>query len=272
MCIRDSSGSLPLTTTVSVTDITDVSAVVNGTVTSNGGSKILAMGVCWNQGDVEPTIDDNFIPVGEYTKNGILEEDWNYSVNFNGLSSKTDYNVRSYVANAAGVSYGETIAFSSKAGKTYHALTPDMIDCYTQEIWEGAKENLVDGDPETYWHSAWSNDVGAEVMPLPHHVQITFAQAKNIGGFTFMTRSASARGIDPAQFDMQVSDDGVTYTTVWSSDRFDAKVRPDSNSFTLDKNYSSKYFRIRVLDTRSTGQTCTTMAELQVFEDGLLPY
>lgn len=271
-CDDDESGSLPATTTIEVSDITDINAVVSGAVTSDGGSKMLAIGVCWTTEDVEPTVDDNFVPVGEYTKEGILQDDWNYSINLSGLKAKTDYKVRSYAANEAGLSYGETISFRSKAGKTFHTLTADMIETYTQEIWEGPKENLVDGDPATFWHSAWSDDEGAEVRPLPHYVQITFSEAKYIGGFNFWTRSTSARGIDPAQFDVQISTDGVEYTTVWTSARFDAKVRPDVNQLSLDKNYSSKYFRIRIMDTRTTGQSFTTMGELQVFEDGLLPY
>ena len=271
-CDDEESGSLPATTTIEVTDITDVDAVVSGVVTSNGGSKMLAIGVCWTTEDTEPTVDNNYEPVGEYTKEGILEEDWNYSITLDELTAKTDYKVRAYAANEAGLSYGETIAFTTKAGKTFHTLTPEMLETYTQEIWEGPKESLVDGDFSTFWHSAWSNDEGAEVMPLPHYVQITFSEAKYIGGFNFWTRSASSRGIDPAQFDVQISSDGVEYTTVWTSTRFDAKVRPDANQLKLDKNYSSKYFRIRILDTRTTGQMFTTMSELQVFEDGLLPY
>jgi len=271
-CEEEESVELPTTSTGQVTDITDVDAVVSGSVTSNGGSNILAMGICWTTEDKEPTTLDNFVAVGTYTLNGILEEDWNYAITLDGLSAKTDYKVRAYAANEAGTSYGETIAFTSKAGKTYHTLTADMLETYTQEIWEGPKENLVDGDPSTFWHSAWSDDEGAEVQPLPHYIQITFPEAKYIGGFSFWTRSTFTRGIDPAQFDVQISSNGIDYSTVWTSERFDANVRPDSNVLSLDKNYSSKYFRIRIMDTRSTGQTCTTIGELKVFEDGLLDY
>ncbi|MBS2211117.1 discoidin domain-containing protein [Carboxylicivirga mesophila] len=265
----DEGGSLPVTTTVSVTDIKDVSAVVNGAVTSDGGSNILAIGVCWIQGEGEPTIDDNYIPVGEYTKDGILEEDWDYSIDFEDLSSKTDYSVRSYVANAAGVSYGETITFTSKAGKTFHTLTADMIETHVQEPYEGPKEGLVDGDPATFWHSAWS----IAGVTLPAHIQINFSEEKSIGGFNFMTRFGGANGNDADQFDLQTSADGVNFTTVWeSAEVINALVQPEVNVIAFDKNYTSKYFRIRILNTRSRVGTSTHMAELQVFEDGLLPY
>lgn len=268
-CDDDEAVSLPETKTGEVTDITGEDAVVSGIVTSNGGSKILAMGICWAAGDAEPTIEDNFTAAGEFTKDGILETDWDYSVTLKGLSIKTDYKARAYASNEAGTAYGETISFTSKAGKIYHPLTVDMIDTYTQEGSEGPKESLVDGSLDTYWHSAWSSGV----EPLPHHIQITFTEAKNIGGFEFATRDKYARGNNPAQFDVQTSTNGTDFTTVWSSERLDdVKLNPEINKVSLDKNYSSKYFRIRILDTKTPGQNSTCMAVLKVFEDGMLPY
>ena len=268
-CDDDESVSLPVTTTGEVTDITGQDAVVSGSITSNGGSKILAMGICFTTGDTEPTVEDNFAAAGEFTPDGILEAEWNYSVKLEGFAVKTAYKARAYASNEAGTAYGETISFTSKAGKTYHTLTNEMIDTYTQEGSEGPKPNLVDGDLNTYWHSAWSGGV----EPLPHHVQITFAEAKDIGGFEFATRDQWARGNNPAQFDVQTSSDGTTYTTVWTSDRLDnVALNPEWNAVSLDKNYSSKYFRIRVIDTKTPGSSSTCMAELKVFEDGMLPF
>jgi len=267
-CEKEDSASLPITSTDGVSEVVDISAVVNGSVTSDGGSQILAMGICWTEEDIEPTVENNFVPVGEFTKNGILEEDWNYSITLSGLTAKTDYKVRAYAVNEAGTSYGETIPFTSKAGKTFHTLTADMIDTYTQEGSEGPKESLVDGDFNTYWHSAWSDGVA----PLPHYIQITFPEAKNIGGFQFWTRSTSNRSNDPVKFDVQTSTNGTDYTTVWTSESIATQPRPASNTVTLDKNYSSKYFRIRILDTRSPGLTHTTMSQIKVYDDGLLSY
>jgi|GEM_PF-563920 len=268
-CDDDETVSLPETRTGEVTDITGEDAVVSGIVTSNGGSKILAMGICWTAGDAEPTVEDNFTAAGEFTPDGILEADWDYSITLKGLSIKTAYKARAYASNEAGTAYGETISFTSKAGKIYHPLTVDMIETYTQEGSEGPKESLVDGSLSTYWHSAWSSGV----EPLPHHIQITFTEAKNIGGFEFATRDGYARGNNPAQFDVQTSTNGTDFTTVWSSERLDdVKLNPEINKVSLDKNYSSKYFRIRILDTKTPGQNSTCMAVLKVFEDGMLPY
>ena len=268
-CDKDDSVSLPETTTGEVSDITGQDAVVSGSITSNGGSKILAMGICWTTEDIDPTVEDNFTAAGEFTPDGILQEEWNYSITLTGLSVKTAYKARAYASNEAGTAYGETISFTSKAGKTYHPLTANMIDTYTQEGSEGPKESLVDGSFSTYWHSAWSDGVA----PLPHHIQITFSEAKNIGGFDFATRDGYARGNNPAQFDVQTSTNGTDYTTVWTSERLDdVLLNPELNNVSLDKNYSSKYFRVRILDTKTPGQNSTCMAVLKVFEDGMLPY
>ncbi|WP_372641535.1 discoidin domain-containing protein [Ancylomarina sp.] len=268
-CDKDESVNLPVTITGEVSDITGQDAVVSGSVTSNGGSKILAMGICFTTEDVDPTVADNFAAVGEFTPDGILKEDWNYSATLKGLAIKTAYKARAYASNEAGTAYGETISFTSKAGKTYHPLTVDMIETYTQEGSEGPKESLVDDDLNTYWHSAWS----ADVAPLPHHIQIIFAETKTIGGFEFATRDQYARGNNPAQFDVQTSSDGTNYTTVWTSGRLDnVLLNPEWNNVSLDKNYASKYFRIRILDTKTPGQGSTCMGELKVFDDGMLPY
>ncbi|MDQ2178150.1 discoidin domain-containing protein [Marinifilum sp. D714] len=268
-CEDDETVSLPETSTGEVTDITGEDAVVSGIVTSNGGSKILAMGICWAAGDAEPTIEDNFTEAGEFTPDGILETDWDYSVTLEGLSIKTAYKARAYASNAAGTAYGETISFTSKAGKIYHTLTADMIEVFTQSAWEGPKENVVDGDLNTYWHS----DYAEGAAPLPHYIEITFAEAKNIGGFEFATRDQHARGNNPAQFDVQTSSDGTTYTTIWTSDRLDnVALNPEWNNVSFDKNYASKYFRIRIIDTKTPGSSSTCMAELKVFENGMLPY
>src|SRR5699024_7927736 len=63
-------------------------------------------------------------------------------------------------------------------------ITADMIDTYTQESSEGPKENLLDGDINTYWHSAWSSGV----EPLPHWIEFNFSDKVSVGAFTYTLR------------------------------------------------------------------------------------
>lgn len=270
-CEKDESGSLPVTSTKEVAEIMDTEVVTGGTVSASGGSKIVAIGVCYTGSDEEPTVESEFVAAGNYTHEGIVEEEWDFNATITGLTPLTTYKVRAYAANENGVSYGETKTFTTKAGKTFHTLTPDMLYTFTQEVYEGHKENLVDGNTGTFWHSAWSGAEGAEVHPLPHFIQITFGEPKGIGGIQYWHRSPSGTAGRPTSFDLQTSTDGETWTTVWESEKnlpIDI-MPPAANTLSLDQNYTSRYFRIRIL-TNPGGTTFTYLSELKVYHDGLL--
>ncbi|WP_430810727.1 MULTISPECIES: discoidin domain-containing protein [unclassified Carboxylicivirga] len=130
-------------------------------------------------------------------------------------------------------------------------LTADMIDTYTQEQSEGPKENLLDDNINTYWHSAWSSGKA----PLPHHIQINFEEPTKLGAFNYTLRQGGNDQHDPKRFDLQVSEDGATWETVWVSAP-NLPIAPETDEFTLNmnKNFESKYFRIRIIETAANGQ------------------
>lgn len=143
-------------------------------------------------------------------------------------------------------------------------LSADMIDTYTQESSEGPKENLLDDDINTFWHSAWSSGVA----PLPHYIQINFGEPTKIGAARYTLRQGGNASHHPNKFDLQVSEDGVEWETVWVSDE-DLATSPEDAIFTLDfnKNYESLYFRIRVLETPANG-TFTYLSGIEVLTLG----
>lgn len=140
-------------------------------------------------------------------------------------------------------------------------LTNDMIETFTQEGSEGPKENLVDGNPATYWHSSWSSGVS----PLPHHIQINFDNPTELGGLNYTFRQPSGITDRPNQFDIQTSSDGETWTTVWTS-KPNLPVAPVDEMRTLifDQNYSARYFRVRILATYGN-RDWTHLSTLEVF-------
>jgi len=140
-------------------------------------------------------------------------------------------------------------------------ITADMIDTYTQEPSEGPKENLLDGDINTYWHSAWSSGVA----PLPHWVEFAFQQEKSVGAFKYNLRQTpDTRGF-PTQFALDISKDGNEWKRVWESDS-DLPHSPVDKEFTLDagKNYNSKHFRVIIL-TNAGGTSFTHLSELSLY-------
>jgi hypothetical protein len=94
----------PTVTTDDISDITDISAICGGNVTSDGGSDIIARGVCWSTSS-NPTVDDDHTDDG--TGDGTFESD------IIGLTTGTIYHVRAYATNSEGTSYGTDKTFTT---------------------------------------------------------------------------------------------------------------------------------------------------------------
>lgn len=128
------------------------------------------------------------------------------------------------------------------------AVTADMLDTYTQESSEGPKTNLVDGDPNTYWHSAWSSGVA----PLPHWIEVNFAEPTDFGGIKYWFRNNGDTKGRPTQIGLETSEDGETWTRVWTSNE-NLPVTDRTIEYTLafDKNYNATNFRVMILKNGS---------------------
>jgi len=94
----------PTLTTASVSAITQTSATSGGSITSDGGAKITARGVCWNTSQ-NPTIAHNKTSDGQGSGS--------FTSNITGLTPGTEYYVRAYATNEAGTSYGNQQTFTT---------------------------------------------------------------------------------------------------------------------------------------------------------------
>jgi hypothetical protein len=97
---------LPVLTTTSVSEITSKTALSGGNIISDGGSYIIARGVCWNT-DEYPLVDLETKTI-DGTGSGI------YSSKISELTPGTTYYVRAYAANSSGTAYGEQVSFRSE--------------------------------------------------------------------------------------------------------------------------------------------------------------
>jgi len=96
--------------TSSVTNLTSNSATYGGNVTDNGGSTILAKGVCWSS-TTQPT-------VALSTKTNDGTGLGSFTSTITGLNQNTYYYFRAYATNSAGTSYGLEYTFKTLP-KTY---------------------------------------------------------------------------------------------------------------------------------------------------------
>lgn len=100
-CTND---EIPVISTASVTNITEVSATCGGTVISDGGAEIISRGFCWSKNENPTIIDPKTVESGGTGQ---------FVSNISGLSGGTLYHVRTYATNSTGTGYGSDVSFST---------------------------------------------------------------------------------------------------------------------------------------------------------------
>ncbi|MDP4819437.1 MAG: SUMF1/EgtB/PvdO family nonheme iron enzyme, partial [Saprospiraceae bacterium] len=123
---------LPRVTTLSISSLTDSSAVAAGNVLSDRGASVTARGIIWGTG-ANLTLDSTIVAGGSGT--GL------FSGNISGLSPNTKYYVRAYATNAVGTRYGNVVSFTTpismvlvQGGTFTMGCTPEQVgDCDADE-------------------------------------------------------------------------------------------------------------------------------------------
>ena len=93
-----------ISTTHEITRVTSNSAVISGSVISDGGSPVTARGIVWST-TVKPTIANN----KTVTATGI----GSFTDTITGLTPNTGYAVRLYATNSVGTAYSDDMSFST---------------------------------------------------------------------------------------------------------------------------------------------------------------
>ncbi len=96
-----------VTTSETVSGITQTSAICGGNVTNDGGSPVTARGICYGTGT--PTLTN-----GPFTVEG--SGTGSFTSNLTGLTPGTTYRIRAYATNAEGTCYGDLRSFTTTYG------------------------------------------------------------------------------------------------------------------------------------------------------------
>ena len=94
----------PVVETSPVKEITGMSVLGGGVVTSDAGGEIIERGVCWGT-QSNPTVSGNHVVAG--TGLGT------FNCMITGLTPNTSYHVRAYAINSVGIGYGEDLSFTT---------------------------------------------------------------------------------------------------------------------------------------------------------------
>ena len=100
----------PTVTTSQVSNITHVSAVGGGNVTSSGSAPVTDRGICWSTSH-NPTTS------GSHASSGSGKG--SFTVSMTGLTANTTYYVRAYATSVIGTAYGSEVSFTTSPIPSY---------------------------------------------------------------------------------------------------------------------------------------------------------
>ncbi|MBR1755251.1 MAG: discoidin domain-containing protein [Bacteroidaceae bacterium] len=178
-----------------------------------------------------------------------------------------------------------------KAGKTYsgepvnlrdggtitvwHAETPDVritrtferiesvpvtiLACSSEEPGENAS-HLVDGKPESIWHTAY----GVTVTKYPHTVDFDCGELKTLKGFTYLPRQDGGMNGNIKGYRIQLSADGKTWSDPVCEGEFERAARLQRVTFPAPQR--ARYLRFTALSSQN-GLDFASGAEFTVLAD-----
>jgi N-acetylneuraminic acid mutarotase len=135
----------PAVATATVTSIEGYSAISGGEVISDGGSPVIARGVCWGT-ETNPTLSDNHTTNGSGTGT--------YVSNIAGLDLSTTYYLRAYATSNAGTVYGEVESFTTLG--LPEVTTAEVIDITGTSAKSGGNVVSDGGSDVTQRGLVWS--------------------------------------------------------------------------------------------------------------------
>nr|WP_319401473.1 discoidin domain-containing protein [uncultured Carboxylicivirga sp.] len=87
-------------------------------------------------------------------------------------------------------------------------LTANQLSTDNQEPSEGPIENLIDDDPNTFFHTRWSSPQ----IPMPQYIQVDLDEPIDDFQFYQLNRNGSQQA--PRLVDIQISNDGENWETI----------------------------------------------------------
>ena len=157
----------------------------------------------------------------------------------------------------------------------WHLMTPDVkisrtfdkvefvpvtvLAASSEEPGENAA-NLVDGKPETIWHTAY----GVTVTKYPHSVDFDCSEMKTIKGFTYLPRQDGGANGNIKAYRIQLSTDGKTWSDPVAEGDFDRGAALKRVIF--QKPQRARYIRFTALSSQNgldfaSGAEFTVIAE-----------
>jgi hypothetical protein len=124
---------------------------------------------------------------------------------------------------------------------------------------DGKGANAVDGDPNTWWHTKWSDDNPEH----PHEIIIELSRACKISGFTYLPRQDEQVNGTIKDYEFYVSDDGKDFGKLVKNGRLDEGKTIKTIRF---EPRQCKFIKLKAI-SEINDQPWTSAAEIGVIED-----
>jgi gliding motility-associated-like protein len=167
---------MPTVTTASISLITSNSASCGGNITEDGGSPVIARGVCWNTTGT-PTISNSKTSDGTGTGS--------FTGSITGLSAGVTYYVRAYATNTVGTGYGIQVSFTTTSSSV-PILSTTITSSVTMTSASSGGNITSDGN-----QAVTSRGVCWNTSPTPTTGNSTTTDGTGTGSFTSSLTSLS---------------------------------------------------------------------------------
>lgn len=129
----------------------------------------------------------------------------------------------------------------------------------TQPNTDGAAVNVIDGNPNTYWHSTWGKQ--SQGIELPQSVTLNLGEVKTIYKVDYLARQNNASG-RIREYGIEVSTNGSDYTEVSHGMLASTKEWQEIEFIPVE----AQYVRFVGYEAYSSGTESCSIAELKLHE------
>jgi len=145
-------------------------------------------------------------------------------------------------AQQAGSTNAVSVAATGHAALTNKIkLTVIKVDSEETATENGRGTNAVDGNPDTFWHTEWT-DANPE---CPHEIIIQLTPPSSIKGFTYLPRQDEEVNGTIKNYELYVSDDGKDFGKPVKKGEFnDSK---NKKTVTFDQPVKCGFIKLRAL-------------------------
>ncbi len=136
-----------------------------------------------------------------------------------------------------------------------------ILSASSEEPDVGFAHFAIDGDPETHWHTSYTNGL----PDFPHSLAIDMGARMKFSGFIYTPRMDCDKGLIH-KYTFSISDDGVTWKEVRRGQFSYHYIRKDPSVQRVDFNapVEARYIRLDALSPVRRSEQSATIAELSI--------